>query len=309
MQVFTSNHLIAVNKPPGWQSVPNISTSAFIPHKQPKKCLLTYLKHDEQGGGLDSSFLLPLHRLDQPCSGLILYGKTSKAASRIQSKWKFVDKTYLVVVMAAALEHLQNNKPNVVGGEGVGLDDSSSCWNELKGIVRGKRPPADASSSRGRYIKESTKRNGGVTGGWSVLMMPRSDEEESTPAVHGRHCRLQWRVLSPPLTALGEPSSAGVGAKSPYALLEVRTNQGYRHMIRALFACHQGPIVGDLRYGAPTGLPDRSVALHARRLLLPVDHIALNLSQRDFRAPIPPLWETYFGFRDITVSLWERKLH
>jgi hypothetical protein len=40
------------------------------------------------GGGSRKDFLKPLHRINQPCSGVLLLGKTSKAASRITTLWK-----------------------------------------------------------------------------------------------------------------------------------------------------------------------------------------------------------------------------
>ncbi|ROQ90242.1 RluA family pseudouridine synthase [Desulfosoma caldarium] len=52
-------------------------------------------------------------------------------------------------------------------------------------------------------------------------------------------------------------------------LLAVHLKTGRKHQIRAQLA-HEGcPIVGDVRYGAPTPLPYRSIALHAWKLTLP----------------------------------------
>ena len=65
--LYSDNHLLVVNKPPGWQvhGKGNGSGSG----DETKKCLLTYLQTNKLGGGSKNDFLLPLHRIDQPCSG------------------------------------------------------------------------------------------------------------------------------------------------------------------------------------------------------------------------------------------------
>ncbi len=59
--IFTNNHLVLVNKPPGYHSQPNESPSLG----NNAKCLLTKLKSMQMGGGSEKNFLLPMHRLDQ----------------------------------------------------------------------------------------------------------------------------------------------------------------------------------------------------------------------------------------------------
>eukprot|EP00536_Pseudo-nitzschia_multiseries_P006627 jgi/Psemu1/15758/gm1.15758_g len=110
--VYSDNHLLAINKPAGWHSVPNIPKkkgrkgvrgdnnnnynnnnddddgAAANTNSISRKCLLTHLQGRRLGGGSNRDFLLPLHRIDQPCTGVLLFGKTSKAASRITTVWK-----------------------------------------------------------------------------------------------------------------------------------------------------------------------------------------------------------------------------
>ena len=55
-------------------------------------------------------------------------------------------------------------------------------------------------------------------------------------------------------------------AESGTCLVEVRPITGRPHQIRVQLASLKCPILGDLRYGAPTPLPDKSIGLHAREL-------------------------------------------
>ena len=50
--------------------------------------------------------------------------------------------------------------------------------------------------------------------------------------------------------------------------VEVRPKTGRHHQIRVQFAHRGHPVVGDFRYGARTGFPEKSLALHARALTL-----------------------------------------
>lgn len=49
-------------------------------------------------------------------------------------------------------------------------------------------------------------------------------------------------------------------------LLELNPVTGRSHQLRAQLAAHHFPILGDLKYGAPSPLPDKSIALHAFRI-------------------------------------------
>lgn len=50
------------------------------------------------------------------------------------------------------------------------------------------------------------------------------------------------------------------------AVVELRPETGRPHQLRAAMAALGCPLLGDLKYGAPEALPDRSIALHAHRL-------------------------------------------
>ena len=61
----------------------------------------------------------------------------------------------------------------------------------------------------------------------------------------------RWRVLAEARAA---------------CLLELEPLTGRSHQLRVALASQGRPLLGDLKYGAARALPDRSIALHARRL-------------------------------------------
>ena len=253
--LFESNHLLALNKPAGWRSIPNDA-------QDDGKCLLQHCLQQH-------TFLRPLHRLDQPCTGVLLYGKSSKSASRIQSQWQQVHKSYFVVV---AREDWQRNLGS----------SSQQAWTELRGAEQRNSSP---------NRRETTPRSG-PTKGASVIMKPLNTSSKASSSLHDTRQKisaLRYRTLF-------------LSKQAPVVVLEVETKNGSKHVIRSLLACHGCPLVGDLRYGAPRALPDASVALHARRLYLPEDKIVLNLSQRTFAAPIPSDWQGWFGCREADLA-------
>jgi 23S rRNA pseudouridine1911/1915/1917 synthase len=77
-----------------------------------------------------------------------------------------------------------------------------------------------------------------------------------------------------------------LASKDGMGLVEVSPQTGRPHQIRVQLATIGCPIIGDLRYGKPPPLPDKSIALHAWRLRLmhPVQKTPLEL-----KAPLPDL--------------------
>ena len=311
--LYQSNHLLAVNKPAGWHSIPN-DPSGSTDEGGDDKCLLTYLMKERCGGGSNNSFLLPMHRLDQPCSGVVLLAKTKRAASRIQTRWaarslsqkeplKTVQKSYICVIdpRLSNLALLQKySRP------------SENGWWNLAGYHRKESPRTPLKPKREKKRRNTRKQSYeedptmNTTKGWSVVMDPVSDsssaaDETSNDAIDtedhvrplGRLCRISWK----PIRAHDD---------SPLVLY-IHTLDGARHMIRALLRMAKNSIAGDLRYGAWEPLvPDRSVALHTRRIQLP-DDIPLGdeSHNRDFVAPIPTIWQDYFGLEEDMIHRWE----
>ena len=252
--LYSDNHLLVVHKPPGWHSVPNAQASS--------KCLLTELQRREWGGGSQRDFLKPLHRLDQPCSGVLLYAKTSKAATRLSKLWKqgAVDKDYLIVVPSDRIHPLKQASRLL-------KEDNDGHWHYLEGSMERRKDNS---------VKSQTVR------------IHRVDPERHTSTTSYRHVSLHWKILDEYKCQLPQ-----------YTVLQVQTNEGARHMVRALMALvGQCPIVGDARYASslPQLLPDRSVALHAFTVGWEPSALQLGtLEQHQFQAAPPATWGHYFG--------------
>jgi 23S rRNA pseudouridine1911/1915/1917 synthase len=88
--------------------------------------------------------------------------------------------------------------------------------------------------------------------------------------VRSKEAVLHYRVL-------GRREKPGERAAHPrgrrddpsLTLLEVHPRTGRHHQIRLQLSAAGHPIRGDLKYGAVTPLPDKSIALHAVRLRVP----------------------------------------
>lgn len=95
--IYEDNHLLAVHKPGGLLSQEDHTGDPDILTLCKK-----YIKKEYDKPG--KVFLGLLHRLDRPVSGVMLFAKTSKAASRIseQIRSRSVKKRYLAVVEGEA---------------------------------------------------------------------------------------------------------------------------------------------------------------------------------------------------------------
>jgi len=186
--LYEDNHLIAVFKPAGVLVQPDISK---------KTCLMDevkeYLKKKYNKKG--KVFLGLLHRIDQPVSGVVLFAKTSKAASRLSEQFRNneIEKIYQAAVMGK-VEKKQGVLINYI-------------------------------------IKDEEKKKAII-----------SDKE------NGKRAELNYKVIS---------------SNDKYSFLEIKIKTGRFHQIRAQLSLIGHPIVGDVKYGAPFSLPDKSIALCA----------------------------------------------
>ena len=310
--IFSNNHLLVVNKPPGWKSQPGNGgeyTNSKSASDDPK-CLLSYLQSQSLGGGSMKDFLMPTHRLDQPCTGVLIFAKNGKAASRVQVAWskRHVKKCYWVVVEGGGMDKSRG------GGSIHGLELLQSRSSQIIDPETGRnthtyRLSAVLKNTGGKDRDDKGGRLKKSAGG-SVVVKPLPPGRVSLSADDGRVCHIEWRHL----LSLKTKSST-----STRHLLSVTTDTGAKHQVRALLALAGGsPIAGDLRYGnnninsqgehqsgrVDRPLPDGSVALHARSVFLPT--VSLGgmdfLKDEPFVAAIPAKWRDFFGLREEDIE-------
>jgi len=91
--LYEDNHLISVNKPGGLLVQGDRSGEESL-----MDIVKEYIRERYQKPG--NVFLGLVHRLDRPVSGVVLFARTSKAASRLTKQWRAreVRKTYWAVV-------------------------------------------------------------------------------------------------------------------------------------------------------------------------------------------------------------------
>ncbi len=87
--IFCDNHLLIVSKPAGLATQPHPGSDSSL-----QELAKLWLKKEFSKPG--NVFLEPIHRLDKPVSGLVLFARTSKALSRLQEMMRShqIEKTY-----------------------------------------------------------------------------------------------------------------------------------------------------------------------------------------------------------------------
>ncbi|MBC8328228.1 MAG: RluA family pseudouridine synthase [Planctomycetes bacterium] len=198
--LLLDNHLLAVAKPAGIPVQEDASGDESLQQQWQG-----WLKRELDKPG--KVFLAIVHRLDRPVSGVTLFARTTKAASRLSDAWRRgdVQKTYWAVGELA---------PTAPSLPGFGV--------------------------REEWLLKDRDRN-------QVRVVP-----PDTPGA--RFARTRWRIL---------------GRDGRRVAFELEPLTGRSHQLRLACAGLGAPLLGDLKYGAPVPLPDRSIALHARALDFP----------------------------------------
>jgi 23S rRNA pseudouridine1911/1915/1917 synthase len=91
--LYEDNHCLALNKPAGWPTTHFDGKDETV-----DRLVKSYLREKYRKPG--NVFLGVVHRLDKPVSGVLLFARTSKSASRLSEQFRggMVEKTYWAVV-------------------------------------------------------------------------------------------------------------------------------------------------------------------------------------------------------------------
>lgn len=205
--LFEDNHVLVVSKPPGMlvQADKTGDTSLLEEAR-------AYIERDKPGRG----YIGLVHRIDRPCSGVVLFAKTSKAAARLCLSFRNrqVKKHYACVVNG----HMKN---------------LSGCLHNV--MLKG--PTVKVVSDSDSDIRDAKKNHQLVEATLSYSVV------------------LQYVRMS--------------GRHREQSLLLIDLKTGRKHQIRSQLSSIGHPIVGDRKYMAPKGFPERDIALHAAVLSFP----------------------------------------
>lgn len=174
--LFANEHLLAVDKPGGWLSVPSRMGS------QDPRPVLGLALEKETG-----QRLWPVHRLDEEVTGVILFAKTAEA-HRIANKWfeeRRVEKTYEAW-----------SEPTGAALPAVGEDVT---WEAT--LLRGKKRAYEG--PHGKPSVTRARREADVGGAYAWTLQPHT----------GRPHQLRWELHRHGTPILGD---ALYGAKTPF---------------------------------------------------------------------------------------------
>ena len=206
--IYRNNQLLAFNKPPAVPAVPQPGDD---------KSIL------ELGEIYSKKKLYPIHRLDRPASGVLLFAKNTEALEHLNQQFRDrkVEKWYLALV---------------------------------------KEVPNPTNGTLTHFLLKQGKSNK------SVLV----DENKEG----AKEARLDYEVI---------------GHSDNFHLLKIRLHTGRHHQIRAQLAAIGSPIRGDNKYGYKRGNRDRSIQLHAWKLVF--TH-PVSGEKEEIVAPLPedPSW-------------------
>lgn len=226
--IYEDNHLLVVEKPP------NMLTQG---DQTGDEDLLTILKEDirQRYNKPGSVFLGLVHRLDRPVGGIMVFAKTSKAASRLSEQIRTgeFDKTYLAVVhgvpdmLSGTLVNylVKDEKTNTVRVADIPAD--KDCYSS-----RDHCSFNDNNPSKGHFSSGSAKK--------AVLDYTVKGSAGAVDAVGAVHAD---------------------GSAGGYSLVSIRLHTGRPHQIRVQFAAIGHPLYGDQKYGALLNKPGMQLAL------------------------------------------------
>lgn len=131
--IYEDNHLLALWKPPGFLVQADATGDPTLTDWG-----RDYLKVKYEKPG--AVFLHPVHRLDRPVSGAVLFARTDKALSRLNElfRLKKMDKTYLAVV---------KNPPPKTADRLVHFLDKNRDTNTVRAFISKQKAPAEAKES------------------------------------------------------------------------------------------------------------------------------------------------------------------
>lgn len=244
--LYEDNHLLVVEKP---VNMPSQEDESRDPD------LLSLLKADlkvryQKPGNV---YLGLVHRLDRPVGGVMVFAKTSKAASRLSEmiRRRSFDKVYTAILRgtppqaAGILVHylLKDSRTNTVS------------------VVEDPTSAADSSGAAGPECPDFSTETDPIA-------------IASTAPTHPHRSGAKKAVLDYQVQSVRDDLS----------LVRIQLHTGRPHQIRVQFAATGCPLYGDQKYGATMNKPGQQLALWATELSF--EHPVTKETMR-FHSPTP----------------------
>jgi len=191
--LYEDNHCLAVAKPAGLLTMGDATGDATL-----LDAAKEYIK--AKYGKPGAVFLGVVHRLDRPVSGVVLYARTTKAASRFSEQFRThsVEKVYLAAVTGTAiptegelldwlLKDQKNNRSRSVASDTAGALECRLWFRRLQETKRGTLLEIRPQTGRSHQIRVQL-----ATRGWPIQGDSKyGGSKEFLPHAIGLHA---WRL-------------------------------------------------------------------------------------------------------------------
>lgn len=235
--LFEDNHLIVVVKPFNILTQSD-KTGDLNLYSQVKK----YIKDKYHKPG--NVYLGLVHRLDRPVSGIIVFAKTSKAASRLSEQIRVGDMTKKYLALCT--------------NSSYGRPLRSPSWHTLIHYLQ-KNPHTNITSVSDNPKQDYKK---------SILKFKIANDINS----------INYSLFIINSDTKHKNQFQNTIQNQNISQLEIKLLTGRSHQIRAQLSHIGLPILGDIKYGSNIALPNKNIALVAYQLAFchPVSKQKLN---------------------------------
>jgi 23S rRNA pseudouridine1911/1915/1917 synthase len=301
--LFEDKHLYVVFKPP------TILSSGQVDGKAPKPVddidnsdmldlLRRYrgrqlgLPHGQKG------FVECVHRIDRPCSGLLVYAKTAQAVTAIgfmlNPRNGKLSKRFTKNYFAVAEGKCDDTTNSQMQKEGIFLDFCSTKHQEKLHItnlstMKDKEKKEKLVNLQNRLLVDPTKK----------FLLYHEDTREELKKISSdlKIARLDYNLL---LSTNIHESQKDVETKEllpekHLSFFDVSIDTGRKHQIRAQFSFRGFPLYGDMKYHSKNYSPWQNIYLHEYSLSFP--HPIWQKEYLTFCVEPPRLWFEQFPAR------------